>query len=70
MKTFIEVDLEVFDTEDLIEELEQRGLLVGSKPQDYDPVLLRIYDAMKLNNKEEAWQLMQRYVCDKTGRLI
>ena len=32
MKTFIEVDLEVFDTEDLIEELEQRGLLVGSKP--------------------------------------
>lgn len=58
-------DLDDFSNEELIEELEKRGVHLTLLDE-----LMKIYHAMHQNNREEAWKLMTQYVCDKTGRVI
>jgi hypothetical protein len=71
MSACVEVTLDEFDIEDVVEHVEARGFKVieGSATED-GAELERIWAAMRLNQNEQAMELMQLYVCDKLGRLL
>jgi hypothetical protein len=67
----IEIELDEFDTDELVEELESRGFkVIDEDADDADAELMRIWAAMRLNQNEEALRLMAVYVCDKLGRVL
>jgi transcriptional regulator of NAD metabolism len=67
----IEIELDEFDTDELVEELESRGFkVIDEDADDTDAELMRIWAAMRLNQNEEALRLMAVYVCDKLGRVL
>ncbi len=61
------IDLECVDTDDLLEELAARGY---GDADSKDERLNQLYELMRNNKQEEAWNLMRTYVCDKTGRVL
>ncbi len=71
MSACVEVTLDEFDIEDVVEHVEARGFKVieGSATED-NAELERIWAAMRLGQNEQAMELMQLYVCDKLGRLL
>jgi hypothetical protein len=64
----VEVDLSEFDTDDLIEELRERG----SQGVSFDDTetLTRIWQHDREGRKDEAYDLMRKYVLDKLGRVM
>jgi hypothetical protein len=68
---YVEVNLDEFDIEDVVEHVEARGFKVieGSATED-NAELERIWAAMRLGQNEQAMELMQLYVCDKLGRVL
>jgi hypothetical protein len=67
----IEVSLDEFDTDELVEELESRGFkVIDEDADDTDAELMRVWAALRLNQNEEALRLMAVYVCDKLGRVL
>ena len=64
----VEVDLSEFDTDDLIEELRERG----SQGVSFDDTetLTRIWQHDREGRKDEAYNLMREYVLDKLGRVM
>jgi len=71
MSACVEVTLDEFDIEDVVEHVEARGFKVieGSAVED-NAELERIWAAMRLGQNERALELMQTYVCDKLGRVL
>jgi transcriptional regulator of NAD metabolism len=67
----IEIELDEFDTSDIVEHLESRGFkVIDEDADDTDAELLRIWAALRLNQNEEALRLMAVYVCDKLGKVL
>ncbi len=67
----IEIELDEFDTSDIVEHLESRGFkVIDEDADDADAELLRIWAALRLNQNEEALRLMAVYVCDKLGKVL
>ena len=71
MTACVEVTLDEFDIEDVVEHVEARGFTVieGNAIED-NAELERIWAAIRLGRHDEALGLMQTYVCDKLGRLV
>ena len=67
--TEIEIDLDDFDTEDLVEELERRGK-EGLLTFDDNEVLTKIWLHDREGRKDEAYALMREYVLEKLGRVV
>jgi hypothetical protein len=67
----IEIELDEFDTDELVEELESRGFkVIDEDADDADAELMRVWAALRLNQNEEALRLMAVYVCDKLGKVL
>jgi hypothetical protein len=64
----VDVDLSEFDTEDLVEELKERG----SQGVSFDETetLTKIWLHDREGRKDEAYALMRDYVLEKLGRVI
>jgi len=64
----VDVDLSEFDTEDLVEELKERG----SQGVSFDDAetLTKIWLHDREGRKDEAYALMREYVLEKLGRVI
>jgi hypothetical protein len=64
----VDVDLSDFDTEDLMEELKERG----SQGVSFDETetLTKIWLHDREGRKDEAYALMRDYVLEKLGRVI
>ena len=62
------MDLSDFDTEDLVEELKERG----SQGVSFDETetLTKIWLHDREGRKDEAYALMREYVLEKLGRVI
>ncbi len=74
MAAYIEVTLDEFDIEDIIEYLEDRGYEVKNDDEEHatedNTELERIWAAMRLGQTDRAMELTQVYVCDKLGRVL
>jgi len=64
----VEIDLEDFDDDELIEELVARGVDGYSGMTDDD--LRAIHEMMRLGKKEEAYAAMYDYIRNKLGVAI
>lgn len=62
----VEFDLDEFDDEDLIAELESRNV----HPPTVSVSIQEIYDALAARNEPRALELMRTYVMDHTGRIL
>lgn len=71
MTACVEVTLDEFDIEDVVEHVEARGFTVteGNATED-NAELERIWAAMRLGQTDRAMELTQAYVCDKLGRVM
>jgi len=71
MSVCVEVTLDEFDIEDVVEHVEARGFTVteGSTTEN-SAELERIWAAMRLGQTDRAMELTQAYVCDKLGRVM
>ena len=65
----VDVDLSDFDTEDLLEELKNRG---SGTPLTFDDTetLTKVWMHDREGRKDEAYALMREYVLEKLGRVI
>lgn len=71
MAACVEVTLDEFDIEDIVEYLEDRDYkVIAEHESEHDAELERIWAAMRLGRNEEALELMRTYVCDKLGRVL
>ena len=64
----VEVDLTDFETEDLIEELEDRGQSMGNGPYDSKELLEQIW-MLRRNGKDYQRQL-DNLIYNVTGRIV
>jgi hypothetical protein len=64
----VDVDLSDFDTEDLVEELEERGAQ-GMSIDDTE-TLTKIWLHDREGRKDEAYALMREYVLEKLGKVV
>lgn len=64
----VDVDLSDFDTEDLVEELRERGTQGVSF--DETETLTKIWLHDREGRKDEAYVLMREYVLEKLGRVV
>ena len=64
----VDVDLSEIDTNDLVQELEDRG--EEHMHIDEESVLTKIWIHDREGRKEEAYALMRRYVLDKLGKVV
>lgn len=71
MTACVEVTLDEFDIEDVIEHVEAKGFTVTEGGEaEHSAELERIWAAMRLGQTDRALELMQVYVCDKLGRVL
>jgi hypothetical protein len=68
--TEVEIDLDDFDTEDLVDELERRGKDATSLSFDDNETLTKIWLHDREGRKEGAYALMREYVLDKLGKVV
>lgn len=68
----VEVDLDAFDEDELVEYVKEMGYRVSPKegmlPRDVE--LQKVYEALKLSDTDLAIKLMSEYVCDELGRVL
>ena len=64
----VDVDLSDFDTEDLVEELRERGTQ-GVNFDDCE-TLTKIWQHDREGRKDEAYALMREYVLDKLNKVV
>lgn len=62
----VDIDLDDFSTEELIDELEARG----ANSVDHKAKMLEIYEAFHQGRDAEAVALTKAYVCDELGRVL
>jgi hypothetical protein len=65
----VDVDLDDFDAEDLMYELERRGREVPMAFEDNE-TLTKIWLHDREGRKEEAYELMRWYVLEKLGKVV
>jgi hypothetical protein len=71
MSACVEVTLDEFDIEDIVEHVEARGFkVIEGSEAEHSAELERIWAAMRLGQTDRALELMQTYVCDKLGRVL
>ena len=58
----VDVDIGEISTEDLLSELKCRG--------DGGDSLNEIYYSLKLGRDDKALELMRKFVCDQTGKIL
>jgi len=65
----VEVDLDDFDTDDLVEELESRNVTAGSSMSQDAAIsaLSELHYALKFGLNDKALELARRYVNDQLG---
>ncbi len=68
--TEVEIDLDDFDTDDLVDELERRGKDATSLSFDDNETLTKIWLHDREGRKEEAYALMREYVLEKLGKVV
>jgi hypothetical protein len=68
--TEVEIDLDDFDTDDLVDELERRGKDATSLSIDDTETLMKIWQHDREGRKEEAYALMREYVLEKLGKVV
>jgi hypothetical protein len=66
--TEVEVDLCDLDTDELVEELERRGLEAGGS--DETEVLTKAWLADREGRKDEAYAILREYMLEKLGKVI
>lgn len=73
----VDVHLDDVDTDDLVEELESRGVPVSSKKAEVPPLngeethpLHEIFYAFKFGLTDRATELSRAYVCDELGVVL
>jgi hypothetical protein len=64
----VDVDLSEFDTDDLLEELKERGT-DGVTFEDNE-VLIKIWLYDREGRKDKAYALMREYVLDKLNKVV
>lgn len=68
----VEIDLDDFDTNDLIEELEDRGYSILSpnvlSSNDIQEEMNKIWEAMYLGKPYDA--MVRKFISDQTGRFL
>ena len=64
----VDVDLSEFDTDDLLEELKERG--TDGVTFDDNEVLTKIWLHDREGRKDEAYALMREYVLDKLNKVV
>ncbi len=68
---YIEINLDQFEDQDLIEELEARDYKVSREMEVEERELFtRIWLADREGRKDEAYALMREYVFEKLGKVI
>lgn len=66
----VEVDITEFDTEDLIEELEERGQYLGNSTSTYDSKELVEQIWMLRRNGRDYQQQLNELIYNVTGRIV
>ncbi|MEQ7870711.1 hypothetical protein V6R97_08660 [Chromohalobacter salexigens] len=82
----VDVDLDEFDTEDLVRELKSRGREVEISPgsqatllennwdpvegKSFDQLLEAVYEARVLSKDERALELIDRLIYSASGRIV
>lgn len=66
--TEVEVDLCDFDTDELVAELERRGLDIAAA--DETEVLTKAWMADREGRKDEAYSLLREYMLEKLGKVV
>ena len=66
----VEVDITEFDTEDLIEELEERGQYLGNSTSTYDSKELVDQIWMLRRNGRDYQQQLNELIYNVTGRIV
>ena len=66
----IEVELDQFTDEDILEEYESRGLNGSDTSWDEDTMLNKIWIADREGRKDEAYTLMREYVLEKLNKVV
>lgn len=66
---YIEVSLEDFSDDEIIEEYNERGLKEDDGVED-EETLTRIWIADREGRKDEAYVLMREYVLNKLGKVL
>lgn len=64
----VEVDLSELDDDELLEELESRGMTVPT--EDDLETLTKAWLAGRSGDKEKAYALMWEYTLDKLGKVV
>lgn len=64
----VEVDLCDFDTDELVAELERRGLDIAAA--DETEVLTKAWMADREGRKDEAYSLLREYMLEKLGKVV
>ena len=63
----VDVDLEEIDTDDLVEELQQRNVGI---PEGNVEDVTEMFHAFKLNRVDRAIELAKKIACDHTGGIL
>lgn len=66
---YIEVSLDDFSDDEIIEEYNERGLKEDDDTEDTE-ALTRIWIADREGRKDEAYVLMREYVLNKLGKVL
>lgn len=67
----VDIDLEDFDDQELIEELESRGVVANLDNSEYDrDMLTKIWLHDREGRKDEAYALMREYVLEKMNKIV
>jgi hypothetical protein len=64
----VEVDLCDLDTDELVEELERRGLEIATA--DETEVFTKAWLADREGRKDEAYAILHEYMLEKLGKII
>ena len=66
----VDVDLSDIDTEDLMDELKDRGEDGARMTMDEHDVLTKIWIHDREGRKEQAYELMRKYVLNRLGKVV
>ncbi|GAA4493639.1 hypothetical protein [Pseudaeromonas paramecii] len=66
----VDVDLDEFDTQDLIDELERRGKELGHRGADCSELLDKIHAALCLNSVDQLIPLARELIYQSSGRVV
>lgn len=68
----VEVDLDIFDDEEIAAEFARRDLSVNDIMKTYDNqnLMLELYEALKYNNPSKALEIQKELIYEVTGKIL